>query len=146
MVMKEIRGSIDIDAPIGRVWEVMTDFKANQQWNPFITEISGELKEGSTFEVTVKIPGRKDTNFKPKLVRMVKNKEMFFQGTIVKGLLSNEHLYTLESLGEKKTRLSQRIALKGLMSFFAGGMMRDSQKGLDMMNSAAKVRCESPGK
>jgi hypothetical protein len=146
MFMKEIKGSIDIDAPVSKVWEVLTDFKANQQWNPFITQMSGELMEGSTFDVTVKIPGRKDTKFKPRLVRMVKNKEMFFQGTIVKGLLSNEHLYTLESLGENKARLSQRIALKGLMSLFAGGMMRDSQKGLDMMNSAAKVRCESPGR
>jgi hypothetical protein len=144
--MKEIRGSIDIEAPVERVWKVITDFKAYQEWNPFITKMSGELKEGSNFEVTVKIPGRKETNFKPKLVRMVKNKEMFFQGTIVKGLLSNEHSYNLESLDGNKTRLSQRLALKGLMSSFAGGMMRDSQKGLDMMNSAAKVRCEHPDK
>ena len=144
--MKEIKGSVDIDAPIGRVWEVVTDFKAYPQWNPFITQMSGEPKEGSIFDVTVNLQGRKDTKFKPRLVRMVEKKEMFFQGTIVKGLLKNEHLYTLESLGDDRTRLFQRLALKGLMSLLSGGMMKDSQKGLDMMNSAAKVRSEGKGK
>jgi hypothetical protein len=144
--MKEIRGSIDIDAPVGRVWEVMTDFKAYPQWNPFITKMSGELKEGSIFDVTVKIPGRKDSQFKSKLVKIVEKQELMFNGTIKKGILTDDHLFKLESFGENKTKMFQSIAFKGFMSYFAGSTIKDVQKGLDMMNSAFKVRCEAQKK
>ena len=144
--MKEIKGSIDIDAPVAKVWGVISDFKAYPKWNPFITQMSGDLKVGSVYDVVVKIPGRKDTKFKSKLVRVQENKEMFFQGTIMKGLLTDDHLFTVESLGENKTRLFQSITFKGFMSSLAGGTIKDSQKGLDMMNSAAKVRSEGTGK
>jgi hypothetical protein len=144
--MKEIKGSIDIDAPVGKVWGVLTDLKAYPQWNPFMTQLSGDLKEGSVLDVVVKIPGRKDTKFKTQLVKMVEKKEALFKGAIIKGLLTSDHLITLESLGENKTRLFQSITFKGLMSSLAGGTIRDSQKGLDLMNSAAKVRSEGTGK
>jgi hypothetical protein len=144
--MKEIKGSIDIDAPVGKVWGVITDFKAYPQWNPFITQMSGDPKLGSVIDVVVKIPGRKDTKFKSELVKMEKNKEMLGKGTIMKALLTEDHLITFESLGENKTRLFQSITFKGLMSSLAGGTIRDSQKGLDLMNSAAKVRSEGTGK
>jgi hypothetical protein len=144
--MKEIKGSIDIDAPVAKVWGVLTDLKAYPQWNPFMTQLSGDLKEGSVLDVVVKIPGRKDTKFKTQLVKMVEKKEALFKGAIIKGLLTSDHLITLESLGENKTRLFQSITFKGLMSSLAGGTIRDSQKGLDLMNSAAKVRSEGTGK
>ncbi len=56
-----------------------------------------------------------------------------FKGTIMKGMLTDDHLFTVESLGENKTRMFQSIAFKGLMSSLAGGTIRDAQKGLDMI-------------
>ena len=141
--MKEIEGSVEIDAPIERVWEVLTDFKAYSKWNPFITQMSGELKEGSIFDVVVKIPGRKDSHFKSKLVKIADKQELIFNGTIKKGMLTDDHLFKLESLGENKTKMFQSIAFKGFMSYFAGSTIKDGKKGLDMMNSALKVRCEA---
>ncbi len=35
--MKEVRGSIDIDTPMARVWQVVTDLKSYPKWNPWIT-------------------------------------------------------------------------------------------------------------
>jgi hypothetical protein len=144
--MKEIRGSIDIDAPNAKVWEVLTDFKAYPQWNPFITQMSGDLKEGSIIDVVVKIPGRKDTHFKSKLVKIADKQELIFNGTIKKGMLTDDHLFKMESLGENKTKMFQSIAFKGFMSYFAGSTIKDAQKGLDLMNSAFKVRCEAQKK
>ncbi|MGH7326653.1 MAG: SRPBCC family protein, partial [Candidatus Rokuibacteriota bacterium] len=33
---KEIRTEIEIAAPAGRVWQVLTDFPDFSAWNPFI--------------------------------------------------------------------------------------------------------------
>jgi hypothetical protein len=144
--MKEIKGSIDIDAPIERVWEVLTDFKAYSKWNPFITQLSGDFKEGSIFDVVVKIPGRKDTQFKSKLAKVVDGQELVFDGTIKKGMLTDDHLFKLETFGENQTKMFQSIAFKGFMCYFAGSTIKDTQKGLDLMNSAFKVRCEAQNK
>jgi uncharacterized protein YndB with AHSA1/START domain len=41
--MRELRAAIDIQATPGRVWEILTDFPAYPDWNPFITSICGRV-------------------------------------------------------------------------------------------------------
>lgn len=144
--MKEIKGSIDIDAPVEKVWRVITDFPAYPQWNPFVTRMNGELKEGKTFEVTTRSPGMKEMKFNSELRKVVTNREMLFHGTIKKNLLEEDHLITVEPLGENKSRLFQSIIFHGFLRFFLGSKIKAGQKGLDTMNSAAKVRSEAPGR
>ena len=38
---KQLHTSIDIDATPERVWEILTDFAAYPQWNPFMPEVTG---------------------------------------------------------------------------------------------------------
>jgi len=51
--VRELRREIEIDAPPERIWAVVTDFGAYQEWNPFIRRISGELREGARLEVKI---------------------------------------------------------------------------------------------
>ncbi|WP_083862001.1 SRPBCC family protein [Halogeometricum pallidum] len=44
--MREIQTEIEIDAPPETVWEQLTDFASYEQWNPHISRVSGELREG----------------------------------------------------------------------------------------------------
>lgn len=44
--MKEIKTEIDISSTPENVWRILTDFSKYLEWNPFIDQISGELKEG----------------------------------------------------------------------------------------------------
>ena len=34
--VKELHSEIEINAPVERVWEVLTDFASYPRWNPFI--------------------------------------------------------------------------------------------------------------
>ncbi|MBI4544746.1 MAG: SRPBCC family protein [Gemmatimonadetes bacterium] len=44
--MKELYAEIDIEASAERVWQVLTDFAAYPEWNPFMRSISGTLEQG----------------------------------------------------------------------------------------------------
>lgn len=46
-----IETAVDIDAPVERVWRVLTDFAGYQQWNRFILSIAGEMREGARLSV-----------------------------------------------------------------------------------------------
>ena len=141
--MKEVKGSIDIDAPMGRVWQVVTDLKSYPKWNPWITRADGESSVGSKVAVTIKAPGRKDTNFVSEVVVVQPNKEIHMSGAVIKGILRSDHLFKFEAMGEDKTRVFQSVAFTGAMSPMIGGLARDQQKGLDLMNDALKIRCEA---
>lgn len=140
--MKEITGSIDIDAPIGRVWDIVTDLKSYPIWNPWIIRADGESSVGSKVAVTIKAPGRKDTNFVSEVLKVQPNQELHMSGAVIKGMLRSDHLFKFEVKGESKTRVFQSVAFTGALSPMIGGIARDQQKGLDLMNEALKVRCE----
>ena len=144
--MKEIRGSIDIDAPLGCVWQVVTDFKSYPKWNPWITSLEGESDIGSKIAVTVKAPGRKDTNFISEVIKVQPNQEILMSGAVIKGMLRSTHLFKFEAIGEGRTRAFQSVEFTGALSPMIGGLARDQQKGLDLMNEAMKKLCEGAGK
>jgi hypothetical protein len=140
--MKEITGSVEINAPIAKVWEVATDFASYPKWNPFMVEMTGELKLGNVCTVVVRAPGRKDTQFPTKVMEMKEKQKLVFKGTPKKGLISDDHFFNFEQIGPDRTKFSQNIVFKGVMVPLAGGVINDSQKGLDEMNKALKTRCE----
>ncbi len=144
--MREIRGSVDIDAPVERVWQVVTDFKSYPKWNPWITRLEGGSNVGSKIAVTVKAPGRKDTNFISEVIKVQPNQEILMSGPVIKGMLRSTHLFKFEAMGGSKTRAFQSVEFTGALSPMIGGLARDQQKGLDLMNAAMKNLCEGTGK
>ena len=44
--MKELHSEVEIKASAERVWQVLTNFAAFPQWNPFIRMVSGETRVG----------------------------------------------------------------------------------------------------
>ena len=141
--MKRIRGSIEIEAPVGAVWERMMDFGSYPKWNPWIVLIEGDQMVGGKLNVLARVEGRKDTRLFSVVLKNEKDRAFLLKSTVIKGMLGDTHSFVFESLGEKKTRFTQTVEFKGAMSPFIGGVAADQQKGLDLMNLAAKKLCEA---
>ena len=67
--MREITTEIEIHAPADRVWNILTNFSQFQQWNPFIRQAEGEVKEGARLRVRIEPPGSRGMTFKPLVTR-----------------------------------------------------------------------------
>ncbi len=46
LTTEEIEREIEIDASDEEVWDILSDFKAYPEWNPYITYIEGEMNLG----------------------------------------------------------------------------------------------------
>jgi hypothetical protein len=74
--MREIRTEIEIDAPIERVWEVLTRFEDFDDWNPFIVHAERRPRLGERLVVTVRPPGREASTFHPTVVAYEPHREL----------------------------------------------------------------------
>ncbi len=142
--MKEIRTEIVIEASPEQIWRVVTDFKTYPQWNPFITEITGEGSVRSTIRIRVRLSEKRMMTFRPKIFRFTANRELRWIGRlIVPGLFDGEHQFVLEAISPGRTRFVHCERFNGLLVPILWGMMgQDTESGFHKMNEALKQRVE----
>lgn len=142
--MKEISTEIEIKAPAEKVWKVLTDFAHFRDWNPFIREINGNAVVGSKLEVRIFTSSGKNRTYKPTVTKVEPNHELRWYGKgLLPGLLSGEHIFTIEELSRNNVRMVHREILRGLGAFFAGNRMdKDIRHSFEEMNSALKKKIE----
>lgn len=141
--MRELRTSIEIEAPAEHVWEVLTEFDAYPKWNPFIQRISGDLQEGARLEVHIVPPGGRGMTFRPTVRRAEPGRELRWLGRLLLPcLFDGEHTLRIEPLDGNRSRFVQEERFSGLLvPAFADGLEK-TQKGFEQMNAALKVRAE----
>lgn len=140
--MKEIRTEIDINASPQRVWQVLTDFERYPDWNPFIRKIEGKAVEGEKITIHITTPAGANRNYSPKVTKVVAEKELRWLGKMP-GLLSGEHIFSIEPASDNSLRLVHREVFGGLLtSFFGSRLDNDVKKGFEEMNAALKKRAE----
>lgn len=143
--MQEIRTEIEIDAPVNKVWSILTDFSRHAEWNPFIREISGELRQGAQLQVNLGPPGKRAMKFKP-IVQLVEPEKAFrwLGHLFIPGLFDGEHIFELETAGKNATRFIQREKFSGiLVGIFRKSLDTDIKNGFIAMNEALKHRAEN---
>ena len=143
--MKEVSAEIEIEAPAERVWQVLTDFAKFPEWNPFIRQMTGEVRTVAPLEVRLEPPGGRAMSFKPKMVNVETNREMRWLGRLlIPGLFTGEHSFSIEALDEKGVRFIQHEKFTGLLvPFMAKSLDKDTKSGFEAMNRALKERAES---
>lgn len=140
----EIRTELEIAAPVAEVWGILTDFPRYQEWNPFITEISGEAVVGGPLLVRLSLPEGRDFTLKPRLLEVEENRALRWRGhLLVPGLFDGEHFFRLEELAPQRTRFVQGENFTGILMRFSGRTITRAARGFVYMNEALKRRAET---
>src|SRR5688572_19707785 len=113
---KSIRTEIVINAPKEKVWDILTNFPAYANWNPFIIHIAGALKTGSKVSVHMLANGKK-YKFKPKLLKVIPNQYFDWMGSmLVKGIFDGHHYFEIEEITPNQVNLRQGENFSGILS------------------------------
>ena len=145
---KQFRAEVEVEASPERVWEVLTDFAAYRQWNPFIVEGAGQAVPGGRLELRMRLPGRRPTTFRPVVLEAEPARRLRWLGRLlVPGLFDGEHSFTLEPTGPGRVRVVQREEFRGPAARPILAMIgKPTLAGFQQMNQALKARVEQPAR
>ena len=148
--MKRIITEIEINASPERVWQVLTDFSALSQWNPFLRSAEGKLQVGERLKLYIKGSKGMGMKFKPTVLKADPNVELRWIGRLlIPGIFDGEHYFTMEPVGDGRTLFVQSENFSGLLVplFAIMGVIKNTRFGFEEMNAALKLRAESlPGR
>jgi len=147
MMAKHLRAQTEIDADAERVWQVLTDFGAYAQWNPFITEAVGVAAVGERLTIRMQPEGGRATTFRPTVLEAAPGKRLRWLGRfLLPKLFDGEHSFTIEPLYEGRVRLIQEEQFRGiLVPLLARSLDRGTLPAFERMNQALKRRTEHGG-
>jgi hypothetical protein len=142
--MQFIETQIDIAASASRVWQILTDFRAYSEWNPFTTEIQGRPELGARLRVRISPPGRTATTIKPTILVAAREWELRWRSRrIVPGFFDIEHSFQIRTHGGS-CRFHQAERFTGIMVGVIGDDVFNSiRRGFEEMNAALKLRAEA---
>jgi hypothetical protein len=143
---KQLRTHIDIHASPERVWQILTDFAAYPQWNPFMTRAAGTPHPGQRLRIRLQPVGGRAVTFRPTVLEATPGRELRWLGhLLVPGIFDGEHHFTIQPLGDGQVRLIQQEDFRGLLvPLLAASLDRRYLPAFQLMNQALKRRAEQP--
>ena len=141
---RELSTEIEIAAPAARVWELLTDFAAYPDWNPFLRSVAGRAAVGEKLEVRIQPPGGRAMTFKPTVLAAEPERELRWLGRLLApGVFDGEHSFRIEPLADDRVRFTQAERFTGALVSLFGGTLEKTEHGFVEMNEALKRRAES---
>lgn len=138
-----LRHEIEIDAPVGHVWETLTD-TTDYSWNPFIHRIAGRLTVGEKLQVEIEPPGGRVMRFAPTVLDVEPERTLRWMGHfLVSRILDGEHTFELQPLAGDRTRFIQSERFSGILVGLLGRTLDKTEHGFAAMNAALKGKVES---
>ena len=137
--MVQIQASIEIDAPVDKVWDVVSDLDSEPKFWRGTKEVRNISKDGNiiTREVTIAF---KDSKCMQKVTLYPKEK---IQVEFTKGIIQGTKTITLTPL-ENKTRLDALwdMKLSGMMGMFTGMVKKHIQSGTEQALGSIKQEAQ----
>lgn len=136
---KQLHTSIIINAPIQKVWDILTSFHLYPSWNSFITHIEGIPTINQT--IKVKIQGM---SFTPKILKFASNEEFRWRGKLLfPGLFDGEHSFKLTENKDGSVLFEQSEFFSGvLVGLFSKKLDTETLNGFNTMNKELKTQAE----
>ncbi|MFL5298137.1 MAG: SRPBCC family protein [Phenylobacterium sp.] len=138
-----IEHRVGVQAPPEVIWEVLTDLAAWEQWNPLYPKASGEIRIGSTLDITLALPGEKPQQIQPTVLEWVPNDQLHWKLTMLGGLVKTLRFLEIEKLADESCIVSNGEYIGGVMGPSAARRMGQKvYRGFREMDEALKARAE----
>ncbi len=136
--------SVQVEADTEVVWEVLSDLRSYEEWNPMIRRASGELAPGSVLRVHFEPQGTRGHDFRPRITVVDPPRELRWTAFLrLPGVFDFEHYWELEPAAGGGTKLRHGLVLRGLLAPLLWNYMeRTSRAPFEAMNLAHKERAE----
>lgn len=147
--MRVIERNVDIHAEPAQVWDVLTDFPAYPEWNPFITSISGPARVGERLVVRLTTPRGRAITMRPRVETADTGRRFGWLGHLgVPGIFDGAHEFVIDPQPDGSTAFTQRETFRGVLVPFVGRLLAQTEQGFAAMNAALKERAEAvrPGR
>lgn len=134
--------TLQIDAPFGTVWHVLTDLENYGEWNPFVVACESSLQPGATIYMQVKVLAKAQPQ-KETIFEHVPQRLLSYGINLPLGLLKSQRVHELEILDARRTLYKSKFKLTGLLSpLVAMTLGENLRRGFAEMSAALKTRAE----
>jgi hypothetical protein len=109
--------TVEIDAPLARVWEILVDFPNYGAWNCFCPSISCSGELGARVVMDVRFPGQKPIR-QVEVLNVLEPPRRIAWGVLMgsRAILVANRYQTLEALGPGRTRYTTIDYMSGLLA------------------------------
>jgi hypothetical protein len=144
MMSRQLQAEVEVQGSAERVWEVLTDFAAYHEWNPFIVQAAGQPLPGHRLELHLRLNGRRTTTIRPEVLESDPGRKLRWLGRLlVPGMFDGEHSFTIQPAGPGRVRLTQHEEFRGLFAPLLLAMIaKPTLESFRRMNQALKARVE----
>jgi hypothetical protein len=138
--MKQISCEITINAPVERIWALLTAFDTYPRWNPFIRKVDGDLANGARLSMTLATRELGEVSIRPRVTRIEPCRMLCWsERLLLPGLLDAEQSFNLEIRGGETVHLVQTKIYRGcLLVLFTRVFENNVRQGMGAMNEALK--------
>lgn len=138
--MYEIKTEVVLNAPIEKVWAILTDLETWSEWNPFIIQASGDATVGSKLTNTL-VNNEKPMVFQPVVTELEINKKFAWLGSAFAGGFKGRHYFALEAINHNQVKLTHGETFFGWLVWLIFPLIKQQTlQGFERMNEALKLR------
>ncbi len=144
--MIEVAASGTIDAPIGKVWNFMTDLDTLPRRDPSVISVgwTPPLKAGSVAIINFRQMGKRTGRYE--VLELEPNHRLRVQMTAMGARIEGTGTWSFEPVEEDKTRLSASVQidvrgiLKLISPFLSLSAGREARRGFDRIKNAVEAQ------
>ena len=149
---RAVGAATEIDAPLDKVWSVLTDVDRYPEWNPFTVSVRTDFELGSPVDMQVCLRGRRRSDGTPKTMHQVEYVTSYVEGSRISWgvnvgpgwFITADRWQQLTDLGAGRTRYETVDEFTGVGVDLMLLMMRKHMaRGFAEVAAALKARCEA---
>lgn len=142
--MRRLTTTIEVESTPEEVWEILMDFEAYPEWNPFIREIRWNEPDRRHLSVRLQNPGGRAMTFRPVVTEAIQGRRFSWLGKLgFRGVFDGHHQFEIAATERGTTRFAQSEEFSGALVPILWRMVdTKTRDGFESMNAALKERAE----